>query len=338
MKELLDRLCTARGVSGCEENVCDVIAEEMKRFTDDVVIDVNNNVIAVMSGKSDYNILLDAHIDQIGYIVMRIDDNGFLLVHPVGGTDVRIANDTRMRVLTESGDITAVVCCIPPHLNNGGADKASYTDTLWLDTGLDCEQVKKRVNIGDTVVYDVAPAMLLNNYYTCGATDNRACCAALLRVAEMIKESPVCPTVTFAFTSQEETYGKGAMTAAYKTDPNEAIALDVTFAAQTGVKNDESGLLGSGGMIGISPVLSRRISDKLKYIASQNKMPYQMEVMGGLTGTNADKISVTKGGIPTGLLSVPQRNMHTGAEIVSIDDIENTAKLVYEYLRLAESE
>lgn len=338
MKGLLDWLCTAKGVSGNEDAVCAVIAEEMYHYTDDVTIDANYNVIAVMHGESEHNILLDAHIDQIGYIVTKIDDRGFLLVHPVGGTDARIANDTRLRVLTDSGDITAVVCCMPPHLSDGGEDKATYTDTLWLDTGLDCDEVKKRVNIGDTAIYDVMPAMLLNNYYTCGATDDRACCAVLVRIAEMIKESPVRPTVTFAFTSQEETYGKGAMTAAYKTDPDEAIALDVTFASQTGVSGDESGLLGGGGMIGISPVLSRKISDKLKAIAKDKKIQYQTEVMGGLTGTNADKISVTKGGIPTGLLSVPQRNMHTGAEIVSLDDLENTAKLIYEYLKLAESE
>ena len=257
----------------------------------------------------------------------------FVKVSQCGGMDFRTAADSRFRIITDSGEITAVVCCMPPHLSDGGEDKAPAADSIYLDTGLTAEEVKKRVSLGDTAAYDVTPSKLLNNRFTCSSTDNRASCAVLIRVAQMIKENPVNTGVTFAFTSQEETYGKGAMTSAYSVNPDKAICIDVSFAVQQGVSECTGGKLGEGAMICISPVLSKKMSGALTDIAKKHNIPYQLEVTGGLTGTNGDKISVTRSGIPTAVVSVPQRNMHTPAEVISLDDIENTARLVYEYLR-----
>lgn len=335
MLKLLEKLCTARGVSGREESVCKLLKDEISKYADEAVIDKNNNVIAKIGDTSAYNIMLDAHLDEIGFVVTYIDDNGFLKVSQCGGMDYRVVQDTRFKVLAESGEITAVACCLPPHLADGGEDKAPSADSVYLDTGLPVERVKELVSFGDSVAYDVSPSKLLNNRFACCSTDNRASCALLLRVAELIKENPVKSGVTFAFTAQEETGGKGAMTAAYSVYPDEAISVDVSFARQSGVSQNESGELEKGGMICISPVLSRKMSDRLISVAKEKDIPYQLEVVGGLTGTNGDKISVTRDGIPTAVVSIPQRNMHTGAEIVSIDDIENIAKLLYEYISTA---
>ena len=332
MFDLLEKLCTANGISGNEESICSVIRDEMLRYTDNVYIDHNNNVIASIGDTSKHNIMLDAHLDQIGFVVTYIDDNGFLKVASCGGMDMRVVNDTRFNVLTESGELTAVACCLPPHLADGGEDKAPDKNEIYLDTGLSAEKVRELVSPGDPVAYDITPARLLNNRFTCCSTDNRASCAVLMRVAELINKNPVSSGVTFAFTSQEETYGKGAMTAAFSIEPDEAISVDVSFALQKGVSASQSGSLAGGGMICISPVLSKQMSRKLIELAKQHDIPYQLEVTGGITGTNADKISVTKSGIPTALVSVPQRNMHTGAEIISLDDIESTAQLIYEYI------
>lgn len=335
MIELLKKLCTAKGVSGREESVCKLIKDEISQYADEAVIDKNNNVIAKIGNTEEHNIMLDAHLDEIGFIVTYIDDKGFLKVAQCGGMDFRVVQDTRFKILTESGEITAVACCLPPHLADGGEDKAPNSDSIYLDTGLPAEKVRELVNIGDTVAFDTTPLLLLNNRFTCCSTDNRASCALLMRVAEMIKENPVNSGVTFAFTSQEETYGKGVATAAYSVYPDEAISIDVSFARQSGVADYESGELGKGGMICISPVLSRKMSYRLISTAKEKNIPYQIEVTGGLTGTNGDKISVTRSGIPTAVVSIPQRNMHTGAEIVSIDDIESIAQLIYEYIRTA---
>lgn len=335
MIELLKRLCTAKGVSGREENVCKLIKEEISKYADEAFIDKNNNVIAKIGNTAEHNIMLDAHLDEIGFIVTYIDDKGFLKVSQCGGMDYRVVQDTRFKVLAESGEITAVACCLPPHLADGGEDKAPSADSIYLDTGLPAQRVHELVSIGDVVAYDTKPIVLLNNRFTCCSTDNRASCALLLRVAELIKESPVNSGVTFAFTSQEETFGKGAATAAYDIYPDEAVSVDVSFASQSGVDPGECGELGKGAMICISPVLSRRMSYRFISLAKENNIPYQLEVTGGLTGTNGDKISVTRSGIPTAVISIPQRNMHTGVEIVSIDDIESIAQLLYEYIRTA---
>lgn len=333
MVNLLTRLCTANGVSGDERFICDLIKEEIAQFADTVVIDRNNNVLASIGDTTENNILLDAHLDEIGFIVTYIDDNGFVKVSSCGGMDYRVAADSRFKIITDNGEITAVVCCMPPHLSDGGEDKAPSADSIYLDTGLTAQEVKSRVSIGDTVAYDVIPAKLLNNRFSCCSTDNRASCAVLIRVAQIIKENPVNTGVTFAFTSQEETYGKGAVTSAYYVNPDKAISIDVSFASQQGVSEHESGKLGKGPMICISPVLSRKMYSKLTDIAKQREIPYQLEIIGGLTGTNGDKISVTRSGIPTAVVSIPQRNMHTPAEIISLDDIENAARLIYEYLK-----
>ncbi len=335
MEELLKRLCTAKGVSGREENVCELIKAEIAPYADTVETDINNSVIAGIGDVDSHNILLDAHIDEIGFIVTYIDENGFLKVSQCGGMDYRVVQDARFKVLTSSGEITAVACCLPPHLADGGEDKAPSADDVYLDTGLPAEKVRELVSLGDTVAFDVEPTMLLNDRFTCCSTDNRACCALLIRVAQLIKEDPVRTGVTFAFTSQEETYGKGASTSAFSVMPDEAIVTDVSFALQQGVSECESGKLGCGSMICISPTLSRRMSDKLISLAKDNDIPYQLEIIGGRTGTNGDRISVARSGIPTALVSVPQRNMHTPAEIVSLSDIENTAQLIYAYIKAA---
>ncbi len=335
MIELLTQLCTAKGVSGDELSVSQIIEKEISKYAESVVIDRNNNVLAIIGDTTDHNIMLDAHIDEIGFVVTYIDDEGFIKVSSCGGMDYRVVQDTRFKIITEKQEISAVVCCMPPHLSDGGEDKAPCADSIYLDTGLTASEVKEMVGIGDFVAFDVTPVKLMNNRFSCCSTDNRAGCAVLLRTAQMLKEDPANTGVTFAFTSQEETYGKGAMTSAYSVNPDEAISIDVSFAQQKGVSEVESGKLGEGAMICISPVLSKKIYNKLIALANKHEIPYQIEVTGGITGTNGDKISVTRSGIPTAVVSIPQRNMHTPAEIISIDDIENTARLLFEYIKEA---
>lgn len=332
MKDLLSRLCAANGVSGREEEICSLIKRETEPYADNIIIDENNNVIVKIGNTEKYNIMLDAHIDEIGFVVTYIDEKGFLKVSQCGGMDYRSVQDARFKVNAQSGKITAVACCMPPHLSDGGEDKAPSSDSIYLDTGLPPEKVRSLISVGDTVSYDVTPAMLINNRFTCCSADNRSSCALLINLAKMIKENPVDCGVTLAFTSQEETYGKGASSAAYTVNPDEAIVIDVSFARQPGVPESESGELDKGGMICISPVLSRKMTDRLIDTAKESGIPYQLEVVGGATGTNADKIALTRSGIPTAVVSIPQRSMHTAAEIVSINDMENIAQLLYKYI------
>ena len=140
MIDLLKRLCNAKGVSGREDSICSLISDEMKPLSDNVYIDKNNNVIAQVGDVGKHNIMLDAHLDEIGFVVTYIDEKGFLKVSPCGGMDMRVIPDTRFKVLTDSGEITAVSCCMPPHLSDGGEDKAPSADSIYLDTGLSAEK------------------------------------------------------------------------------------------------------------------------------------------------------------------------------------------------------
>ena len=142
MIELLKRLCTAKGVSGREDSVCTLIKDEISKYADEAVIDKNNHVIAKIGNTEEHNIMLDAHLDEIGFIVTYIDDRGFLKVAQCGGMDYRVVQDSRFKVLTERGEITAVACCLPPHLADGGEDKAPDSDSIYLDTGLPAEKVE----------------------------------------------------------------------------------------------------------------------------------------------------------------------------------------------------
>ena len=155
----------------------------------------------------------------------------------------------------------------------------------------------------------------------------------MIRCAQLLQETTLSCRVTVLLSTREEVGSQGAETAAFREEPDMAIAVDVSFADQPGVPSHKCGKLSEGPMIGVSPVLDKNITETLKRLAKENEIPFQLEVMGGTTGTNADEINVTRGGVPCGLVSIPQRNMHTPAEICDHKDIENVARLLAAFIR-----
>lgn len=331
MKNLLFDLCSANGVSG-EEGSVSKIAKLILGTYANVKNDANGNLIAEF-GKTDakYSIMLDAHIDQIGLIITHIDSNGFVKASPCGGIDRRVLQAERFTILGDK-PVSCICCSTPPHLSSGNEEKAVSADNLWFDTGISGEKLKKLVSLGDRIVFDGQPKGLLNNRVTSKALDNRAGVAAVMYCGDLLKKQELNCKVIISLSTREEVNMLGARTASFSCYPSEAIAVDVTFAKQSGVPSEKSGNLDEGPMIGISPVLDREISEKLVTAAKVKKMKYQCEVMGGATGTNADVISSTRGGIRTGLVSIPLRSMHTGAEVVSLNDVAATGELLAEYI------
>lgn len=331
MKNLLFDLCSANGVSG-EEGSVSKIAKLILGTYANVKNDANGNLIAEF-GKTDakYSIMLDAHIDQIGLIITHIDSNGFVKASPCGGIDRRVLQAERFTILGDK-PVSCICCSTPPHLSSGNEEKAVSADNLWFDTGISGEKLKKLVSLGDRIVFDGQPKELINNRVTSKALDNRAGVAAVMYCGDLLKKQELNCKVIILLSTREEVNMLGARTASFSCYPSEAIAVDVTFAKQSGVPSEKSGNLDEGPMIGISPVLDREISEKLITAAKVKKMKYQCEVMGGATGTNADVISSTRGGIRTGLVSIPLRSMHTGAEIVSLNDVAATGELLAEYI------
>lgn len=331
LKELLFALCSAAGTPGAEGDVAQVAKKALEPYCE-VTIDHMGNVIAFMGDKqSQRQVMLDAHLDQVGLIVTRIDEDGFLRVAPCGGVDRRVLPGAPVTVYGKER-ITGIVCCLPPHLIEDDGNTVEPVDKMMVDIGLSRDEAEQRVALGDRIIVHGFPRSLLHHRVTSAALDDRAGCAAVIRCAQLLKDKPLTCGLTLLLSSREETGSQGAKTGTFRVFPTEAIAVDVTFADQPGVPVHKCGNLGKGPMIGVSPILDKEMQNKLLHIAKDEEIPYQIEVMGGSTGTNADAISVTQTGVPTALISIPLRYMHTPVEVIDLADIEHTAKLMASYI------
>ena len=328
LEQLIFELCSVYGVSGSEAPALKAAKKYLEQKAG-VSVDNNGNLIAVLGNNAaEKTIILDAHLDRIGFIITDIDDKGFVKVDKLGGVDIRTLQDS---VLVSESGLKGTVCCLPPHLSDGSEDKASPIDKTWVDFCMPKEQVEKQLEIGDTLTFSTQPKKLLGDKITAPALDDRCGVAALIRAAELIDTDEY--KVVILLSTQEETYGTGAKTAAFSIDADEAVAVDVSFASQPDVAGQYGKIeLGKGPMICVSSVLSREMSNKLISVAKEQSIPYQLEPIAGATGTNGDHIAVTKSGVKTAVVSIPQRYMHTPVEVISLSDVENTARLIAAYI------
>ena len=286
------------------------------------------NVIGTIAGDSDYTLMLEAHIDEVGFIVTDVDNSGFLTVKNCGGIDLRML-PARTVTIHGKENVVGVFCATPPHL--GGPKEYDDISTLKVDTLLG-EKAKDVISIGDFVTFNTKAMSLQNDRITGKSLDNRAGVVCLLELAKRLSGKKLPYNIVFALTDAEELGNRGAITSAFSVSPDEAIVLDVSFADAPDVSSDDCGKLGGGAMIGMSPVLDKSMSKKLVALAKENNLPYQTEVMGSRTGTNGDVISVSKSGVKTVLVSIPLRNMHTDVEIIDINDVINVCDLLENYI------
>ena len=332
MTQTLFKLSSAYGVSGEEDNAANTALDMLKAYTSDCFIK-NGNVIGNFGERKEGvpHLLLDAHIDQVGLIVTGINDSGFLSISNVGGIDRRLLPAQRVKVHGRQV-IDGVVCSIPPHLSKN-EDKVGDIDEFFIDIGLDKAEGEKIVSPGDRISFATMPQKLLGTRVSGCAYDDRSGVAAILYALELLKnDAPGC-SFTVLFSTQEELGERGACIGAFDIDPDIALAIDVSFGRVQGDKESESGELGKGPMIGISPSLSREVSSKLIELSEKEDIPWQPEVMSGLTSTNADRFSVNKKGCKACTVSIPLKYMHTPAEIIDIRDVEQTGRLIAQYVR-----
>ena len=334
LKKLLFDLSAAIGVSGEETGVGQVAADYLRPFCREIHQDHNGNLLASLGGERGKKILLDAHLDEIGLIVTDITEEGFVKFDKCGGVDVRPLPAADVTVHTASGDLPGVVCAIPPHLKGlENPDEFPKLTDLSIDVGYNGEEAKKRISLGDRITVEREPTELLGGMFTGKALDNRAGVAAVVRAAELLAGEKLGCRVQLLISSQEELGLRGAKTGAYSLDPDEAIVVDVSFAKTPDSPDHKCGEIEKGPMIGYAPILSGEMFSKMVEICREKEYPYQLEVMGGTTGTNADAISVSRKGVRCALLSIPQKYMHSPIEIVSLSDIEQTARLICDYIK-----
>ncbi len=335
LKELVFRLCAAPGTPGDENAAAKVAVEELSKYGEAHMDKLGNVVAKFGKPGAKTHIMLDAHIDQIGLIVTGIDDNGFLKVDRCGGADRRVFPGSPV-VIFGREVLSGIVCCTPPHLSDGSEDKVDPVDKMAVDAGLTKEEAEKLVQPGDRIVFHTVPQSLLGSRITAAGLDDRAGVASLIRCVQLLEGTELNCELTVLCSSREEVGGQGAVTGTYAVHPTHAIAVDVSFAEQPDVRPEQCSKLGAGPMIGIAPILSRAMGDRLIALAKADGMPYKLEIMGGSTGTNGDEIAVTRSGVSTSLLSIPLRYMHTPVEVIDLQDVENTARLMAEYIKEAE--
>ncbi len=242
LQEMLFRLCRAPGAAGREDGAAEVARQELA-FLPEVKIDTLGSVVASFGDpNAKTHILLDAHLDQIGMVVTSIDEKGFLKVAPDGGMDRRVLPGSRVVVYGRE-TLNGIVCCLPPHLTDGGEDKVPDITDMAVDVGLSKEEAGSLVQPGDMVLVPGEPRRLLGSRVTGAALDDRAGCAVLIRCAQLLQGEDLHCRVSLLLSAREELDSQGARTAAFREEPDMAIVVDVSFAQQPGVPAHESGKL-----------------------------------------------------------------------------------------------
>ncbi len=327
IKETLFSLSRADGVGNIRE-ASDLAYKQLSKYCQCEKTD-NLTVIGFLKGESDYTLMLDAHIDQVAFVVTNVDDDGFLTVKNSGGIDIRALPSRRVTVHGKE-KVTAVFSATPPHLSKG---ETAFDDigSIKLDTALG-KKAQEIISVGDYVTFCNKPQELLNNRVSGRSFDNRSAVTCLIAVAQMLSQKKLPFNVAFVLSDGEELGLRGVRTASFKINPQEAIVVDVSFGDGIGIDSEECSPLGSGVMIGLSPTLDSEISKKLISLCEDKNIPYTAEVMGGKTGTNADMVSVNKEGVKTCTVSIPLRNMHTDTEVVDLKDLESVCNLICEYV------
>ena len=332
--ETLRKLLTAPGPSGYEQAPAAVFREAAAAFAE-ITYDTVGSTVARVKGTADGPfVAVVGHIDEIGLIVHHIDDDGFLWFTGVGGWDPVILVGQRVEISTREGRIPGVVGKKPIHLlKEEDRKKPPELKHLHIDIGAkDGDDARSLVRVGDVAVIGGEPVELPNNRVISRSMDNRLGCFVAFEAARLVAEAGGAPgdVAGVAVTQEEITFG-GAHTTAYTLQPDIAIVVDVTFATDapgTDEKELGSHKFGTGPVIQRGSTLDPKVFELLHAAGEAEGIPFTVAASARYTGTDADAFHVSRGGIPSAVVSIPLRYMHSPVEMVQLDDVENTAKLI----------
>ncbi len=322
--EILDKEV---GVSGSEHMIRETVVGLFSKFCSQVTVDALGNVIGVKKGKnpSAPSLMIEAHMDELGFMVSDITEEGSLKFVPIGGFDPKILPGTEVTVWGKE-KLFGVIGATPPHLITDRS-KATKLDELCIDTGYCAEKIKGLVSIGDIITFNTSYTKLADNMVAARCIDDRGGLAIVLKTLELLSGFELENDIIAVATVQEEVGLRGAKTAAAHIQPGCAIAIDVCHATSPGVSEDAFPC-GKGPVITMGPNLHSKMTRKLIELSKRDNLDIQIEVCGGDTGTDAWEIQVAGYGVPTALLSVPIRYMHSNYEVADTQDMETSAKLI----------
>ncbi len=331
IKKILSDATSTLGVSGQEECVAAYFADQFRPYVDEVTVDSMFNVIAHKKG-SGPRIMLCAHLDEIALMVNHIEDDGCVRFSSVGGVDPRILPGSRVWVHGREGKLFGTIGAMPPHLMSAEDRSSNYKmDKLHIDLGMSAEKVRQQVRVGDLVTFNTPFTELANGQVAAKSLDDRACVAILLRAAERLQKMYCEADVCFVCSAQEEVGGKGAQTAAFAIEPDLAVVLDVDFALTPGCGPDVANPI-DAPVVTHGPYVQPKVNKRLIDCARAHHIKLSENVASRYTGTDADEIGVSRAGVPTVLLSLPEKYMHTSVETISLDTLEESASLLAHFV------
>jgi len=338
--ELLKQLTEARGPSGYEVEIREIVQERFGQYADETHTDVLGNVIAFKRGQGPDprpTVMLAGHMDEIALMVKQIE-KGFLHITEVGGFDPRVLLGQEV-IVHGWRELPGVVVSVPPHFSDPAErDKTVPLEKLFVDVGLPPEQVEKLVRVGDLITIHRSFTELNGGWAASKAMDDRTAVAAIAICLEELTRRKHQWDVCAVATVQEEVGLYGAMTSAYGLAPTIAIAIDVAFGHQPGLPEAETIKMDEGPSIAFGPNIHPRVFEGLKAAAKAMELPHQIEPIPGRSGTDAWAIQVSREGVPTGLLGIPLRYMHTSVETVVLKDVERTGRLLAAFIARLDDE
>ena len=332
-KEFLKTLVETPSPSGYEHDVQKLVRDRIRPWCDSVRTDVMGNVFGIRNPKGKPRIMLAGHCDQIGFIVQYITDEGFLYLEPIGGVDPVVATSQRVSIMSRRGLVPGVVGRKAIHLmDEEDRKKVPKIHELYIDIGASNKtDAAKRVSIGDAGIFLQPYVELANERAVSMAFDNKMGTWIVTETLRLLRDRKFNACVIGVSTVQEEIGLRGATASAFSSEAEVGIALDVAHGTDTpGIEKTKAGdfHIGKGPMIFRGANINPRVFDLLLAAAKKQKIPFQVASAARGTGTDANVMQLSRGGMATGLLSVPLRYMHTPNELLSLKDLKNTARLL----------
>lgn len=333
----LTDLFAAASPSGFEQPAAKIWREYVKPYVDELIPDVHGNSIALLNPQAEFKFMLAGHLDEIGLMITHIDDKGYIYTSQIGGMDPALLIGQRVRIITRKGDVFGVIGRKAIHQMTPEERKKNVEmDNIWIDIGSDSKKnAEKRVAIGDPIVVDVLCRKLNGDKIVSRATDDKAGAYVVAEVMRQLSRRKLNICVMGVATVQEEIGLRGAITSSYNVNPDAGFAVDVTFSSDhpdTNPKKYGDVKLGKGPVLHRGPNINPVMEAELFKIAKVRKIAYQVTAEPRGTGTDANAMQLARGGAATALISVPNRYMHTPVEVISTKDLDNTVRLIVEYI------
>lgn len=334
--EFLQQLVETPGPSGYEQKIQEVVRNYVADFADSVRTDLHGNVIIGRNTDADFRVMLAGHCDQIGMVVSHIDESGFIYAQTIGGWDPQQLIGQRMTIWSATGGIPAVIARKPIHLLKDEERKQVVKlEDLWLDIGARSEQeAREVVEIGDPVTLQLGFQKMRNNLANSPGMDNRT---GVWVVIEALRRcGPKLDCAAYAVSTVAEEIGlRGARTSAFSIDPHVGIAVDVTHATDCPtIDQRQLGRirLGDGPVVFRGPNMNPRVVDRLFEVGSKCRIDYQKASLGRAAPNDSNALQITRGGVAAGLVSLPNRYMHSAVETISLDDLDSAADLLAQFI------